>query len=132
DIAEPRETLFARLASGADLVNYTGHGALDRLSAEGLLTSDDVASLDNVQTPVLTALSCTINRFEVPGFAPLGEQLVKKAGSGFVATWAPTGLSEHAEATTLGRAFYRDVAVHPNARLGETVNRAFRIYMDLG
>jgi Peptidase family C25 len=132
DVLVARAEFFALLDDGADLVNYTGHGALDRLAAAGLLTSDDVPALHNQETPILTALSCTINRFEVPGFAPLGEELVKKPANGFVASWAPTGLSVHGEATQLGKAFYRGLAAAPGATLGETVNSAFKSYIGLG
>jgi hypothetical protein len=132
DIAGPRAELFSLLDAGADLVNYSGHGALDRLSAAGLLTSADVPALQNTRTPILTALSCTINRFEVPGFAPLGEELVTLPGHGFVASWAPTGLSIHDEATLLGRAFYRDLGNHSGARLGDAVNSAYRSFIALG
>ncbi len=131
DIAVSREELFTLLDAGADFVNYTGHGALDRLSGEGLLTSADVPALHNARTPVLTALSCIINRFEVPGFAPLGEELVK-ADAGVVASWAPTGLSIHDEATVLGRSFYQDVAANPGTRLGDAINNAYRTFVTLG
>jgi len=127
-IAVPREELFTALDAGVDLVNYTGHGAIDRLSSQGLLTSADAPNLTNTQLPVLTALSCTINRFEVQGFAPLGEELVKRPGAGFAAVWAPTGLSQHDEATILGNAFYSGVAAHPGLRLGDAVNQAFQRY----
>lgn len=132
DIATARESFFSLLDGGVDFVNYSGHGALDRLSGEGLLTSVDVPALQNVRTPVLTALSCTINRFEIPGFEPLGEELVKKSGNGFVAAWAPTGLSLHDEATLLGRSFYRELGANPGARLGDAVTGAYRSLISLG
>jgi len=128
DMARP--ALVDHLAAGVDIVNYSGHGALDRLAAEGLLRSSDVAGLDNVKTPVLTALTCIINRFEVPGFSALGEDLVKKAGGGFSAVWAPTGLSDNAEAQRLGRFVYRAIGDEaPVAgRLGDAIRSGIERY----
>jgi hypothetical protein len=125
-----RTALVDHLAAGVDIVNYSGHGALDRLAAEGLLRSSDVAGLDNVQTPVLTALTCIINRFEVPGFSALGEDLVKKAGGGFSAVWAPTGLSDNAEAQRLGRFVYRAIGDEAPVvgRLGDAIRSGIERY----
>ena len=61
-------------------MNYVGHGGLDRLASEGLLVTADADALTNGERlPVVTALTCTINRFEVPGFVPLGAALVGTA-----------------------------------------------------
>ncbi len=125
-----RVALVDHLASGVDLVNYSGHGALDRLAAEGLLQASDVPGLDNVKTPLLTALTCIINRFEVPGFTALGEDLVKKAGGGFAAVWAPTGLSDNGEAQRLGRFVYGEIAAGTvdGGRLGDAIRAGARRY----
>src|SRR6185436_2405094 len=40
-----RAQLLSQLAEGASVVSYIGHGALDRLSSQGLLTSADVPAL---------------------------------------------------------------------------------------
>lgn len=117
-----RQDLIARLSEGVAVVGYTGHGGLDRLATEGLLTSADVPGLaSGDRTPFLAALTCVINRFEVPGLAPLGDQLVRHAGGGAAAVWAPTGLSDHNQARELGQAFFRE---RGEARLGDRIARA--------
>ena len=83
--------------AGASLIDFLGHGGLDRLSAGGLLTSADVAGLANGERlPVVTAMTCTVNRFAVPGVPSLGELLVKSPDGGAAAVWGPSGLSSTA------------------------------------
>jgi hypothetical protein len=124
-IAATRTQLLSGLAAGAGLLNYVGHGGLDRLAAEGLLVTADANSLGNGERlPVVTALTCIINRFEFPGLVPLGAALVKSPAGGAAAVWAPTGLSSNTEANGLGARFYQEMASAPGERLGEVVRRA--------
>ncbi|MES1243153.1 MAG: C25 family cysteine peptidase [Acidobacteriota bacterium] len=120
------------LQTGAAWVNYLGHGGLDRFSSDGLLTSSDVPGLTNGnKLPVVTAMTCTINRFAVPGVPSLGELLVKKAAGGAAAVWGPSGLSYHGEARQLAEIFYR-LSSEPGDRLGDSVIRSLREYGGLG
>lgn len=120
-LAAARSQLLAGFGNGLAFIDYLGHGALDRLSAGGLLTNDDVAGLTNgARLPVLTAMTCTINRFEVPGVPALGELLVKSGAGGAAAVWGPTGLSTHGEARLLATRFYHAT----DARLGDRLRRA--------
>jgi hypothetical protein len=128
--AAARSQLLADINDGASFVNYMGHGALDRLSAGGLLTSGDVSSLTNgSRLPVLTAMTCTVNRFAVPGIPALGELLVKSASGGAAAVWGPSGLSVSAEARLLAERFY-----HPAGpeRLGDRILRAVAEFRTFG
>lgn len=136
-IVDARSRLLHGLQSGASLVNFLGHGGLDRLSSRGLLTSSDVAGMANAERlPVLTAMTCTVNRYAVPGVPSLGEVLVKKAGGGAAAVWGPSGLSLHGEARQLAELFYRQVsepAVSPSgARLGDWILRSTSEFAALG
>jgi hypothetical protein len=128
-LADARTQLLGALGAGTAFVNYMGHGALDRLSAGGLLTSADVPSLANgPRLPVLTAMTCTINRFEVPGIPSLGEMLVKSGGGGTAAVWGPTGLSANGDARLLAERFYHA----DDVRLGDRLLRAIAEYQALG
>ncbi len=132
-ITASRAQLLGDLQSGAGIMNYVGHGGIDRLAAEGLLVSTDASSLTNAERlPLLTALTCTINRFEVPGYASLGGELVKSPSGGFSAVWAPTGLSLNAEANALGARFYATLAGKPGSRVGDLVNDTLRAYAASG
>ncbi len=132
-LPDARAALFAALDGGTALINYLGHGGLDRLAAPGLLTSADVPGLGNGERlPVLTAMTCTVNRFAVPGVPSLGELLVKHPGGGAAAVLGPSGLSFHAEAQSLAGRLYRRTADLGSARLGDLVLAAYREYFERG
>jgi hypothetical protein len=125
-LSAARARLFAGLSEGAGLVNYLGHGGLDRLAAGGLLTSADVAGLTNGdRLPVLTAMTCTVNRFAVPGVPSLGELLVESAGGGAVAVWGPSGLADSRASRELAEIFYRRTAERGTLRLGDLILRSY-------
>lgn len=128
-LADARAELLGAIGSGTAFVSYMGHGALDRLSAGGLLTSADVPGLANgARLPVMTAMTCTINRFEVPGIPALGEMLAKDGAGGAAAVWGPTGLSTNGQAKLLAERFYHAA----DARLGDRVLRAIGELRTLG
>ncbi|MEO8504848.1 MAG: C25 family cysteine peptidase [Acidobacteriota bacterium] len=128
-----RTQLLGSIASGASFADYLGHGALDRLSGSGLLNSGDVVSLQNgSKLPILTAMTCEVNRFTVPGIPALGEQLITHAGGGAAAVWAPSALSIQSEARVLAEKFYSVVAAGQNPRLGDVVQQALRSFQISG
>jgi Peptidase family C25 len=132
-IAATRALLMNGLNTGASLMNYVGHGGLDRLSADGILVSSDAPNLTNGERmPLLTALTCVINRFEVPGFSSLGSELLKSPNGGFSAVWAPTGLSVDQDALVLGGRFFSGLAARPDAPIGDIVRDALRSYGGAG
>lgn len=121
-----RDRLFAGLAAGAGLVSYLGHGGLDRLASGGLLTSADVAGLNNGdRLPVLTAMTCTVNRFAVPGVPSLGEVLVENPSGGAIAVLGPSGLADSADSRQLAEIFYRRTAERGTLRLGDLILRSY-------
>ncbi|MEM8996577.1 MAG: C25 family cysteine peptidase, partial [Acidobacteriota bacterium] len=94
-VGAARDDLRRRLEAGVGWAAWVGHGGIDRLADEGVLLSSDAPSLTNADRPtVLTAFSCNIARYELPGFTSLAEELVMAPG-GAVATWAPSGLTLH-------------------------------------
>ncbi len=128
-LADARAQLLGAIGQGAAFVNYMGHGGLDRLSSAGLLTNSDVPGLTNGERlPVVTAMTCTINRFALPGIPSLGELLVKSASGGAAAVWGPSGLSTNGEAGLLAERFYHA----GDARLGDRVLRAIAEFRTLG
>ena len=128
-LSTARSQLLSALDEGVALINYLGHGALDRLASEGLLTNADVPGLVNgSRLPVLTAMTCAVNRFAVPGFPALGELLVKSPSGGAAGVWGPTGLSVHGEALLLATHFYHAT----DERLGDRILSAIARFKELG
>ncbi len=134
--AGARPTLLADLQSGVGLVNYVGHGGLNQLSSSGLLLASDAAGLTNgPRQSILTALSCTINRFEIPGFLSLGSAFVAQPSGAAAAVWAPSGVSISDAAKLLGQKFYlelgRGQGTSPQ-RLGDVIQRTLRDFAAAG
>jgi hypothetical protein len=132
---QARTALLAALQGGAGLFSYVGHGGLDRLSSSGLLFASDAATLGNgARQPVVTALTCTINRYELPGFTPLGVALVTQPAGGAAAVWAPSGISSDEAANLLGQRFYLALARGQAAggvRLGDVIRSALHDFAAL-
>ncbi|HEV8630248.1 MAG TPA: C25 family cysteine peptidase, partial [Thermoanaerobaculia bacterium] len=124
--AAARGQLLADLAGGAGIVNYFGHGALDRLSAGGLLTSADANVLGNGnRLPLLTAMTCTVNRFALAGIPSLGELLVKAPSGGAAAVLAPSGIPSHGDSRALADRLFQQTGQRGQLRLGELLLRAY-------
>ena len=128
-LTDARSQLQAELDSGSYVLNFFGHGGLDRLAAEGLLTVSDVAGLANGNgLPIVTSLTCSIGRFEVPGFVSLAEELVLAPDRGAVAVWSPSGTSVNDEAEVLGDGLLPRLYYQRSGTLGEAVLLSLRSY----
>jgi len=132
-LVEAREMFQEGIDSGALLVNFIGHAGLDRLCEEGMLLTGDVAYLNNGdKLPVVTAMTCVVGRFAVPGFDSLSEALVLRQGGGAIALWSPTGLSINAEARILDQKFFRAVFEDGEKTLGGSILKALDAYAGRG
>jgi len=135
ELPEPdaRAQLQADLQAGSALFLFHGHGGLDRLADESLLTIADVPALHNRgKEPVFAALTCSINRFELPGYPSLGEELVRGEDGGAIAVWAPSGLSLGGEAGALSQLFVGSLFRVDSERLGDAILEAERRFGEFG
>ena len=93
-VAAARSQLQQDINGGAVFMNYFGHSGIDQLASEGLLTVSDTGSLTNAsRLPIVTAMSCVLGEFAVPGYDCLAEALMLCKTGGAVAVWAPEGMS---------------------------------------
>jgi hypothetical protein len=128
-----RLQLLGAFDNGGVLINYMGHGGLDRLATPGLLTLGDVAQLTGgPRSPVLVALTCNIAHFAFPGFRFLGEELIVQPGGGAIAVYAPTGLSYDGPAVQLGQHVLPALLAAPGTVLGDAILRGVRGYAATG
>ncbi|MEM7394538.1 MAG: C25 family cysteine peptidase, partial [Verrucomicrobiota bacterium] len=128
-LAEARSRLHTDIHTGARLLNYMGHGGLDRLAYEGLLTTDDLPQLQNGgRLPVLAAMSCIVGRFSVPGYDSFGEEFLLDPDGGGMAVWGATGLSFNSMAQQLNREFVRYLFEAEQTVLGDGVKQAMEAY----
>jgi hypothetical protein len=120
-----RDRLFSMWQGPLGWVSYVGHGGLDRLADEGLLTQADVPGLAELQSsPVVVSWSCNMLRFDIPGFSSLGEDLLTKGTSAGV--FSATGWSNHVDADTLRSGFTEAVFASDAETIGEAMLRAHR------
>ncbi len=98
--------------TGTLLLNYTGHGSIDRWSGETILSNPVVSSLQNGdRLPVVLSMTCNDGFWSHPGIAPnplesLMEEMLRAPGRGMVASFSPTGFGVSTGHDLLHRGFY--------------------------
>jgi len=131
-VAQARQELMAKLRDGVGYWNYVGHGGLDRFASEGLFLTTDLPLLTNSVTPIVASLTCSAGRFEIPGWASLGEALVMKEDGGAVAAWTPSGLSYNSQAMILNQALVATLYDGNTEYLGQAVQSALETFSEEG
>jgi hypothetical protein len=125
-----RQGIQSSLNSGVDLVDYIGHGAIDRFGNAGYLTSADVAGLQNgARLPVVVAVTCVAGQYSVPGSACLAESLLLQAQGGAIAVVAPTGLSVNQDASRLNLRLMKLLQANAQAGIGDLFRQAMADYV---
>lgn len=93
--AMTRAALADALRAGAFMVQYTGHGAINRWTHESIWTTDDVAGMANGgQLPLVMTFNCLDGYFAYadPAMEGMAETMLRKEGGGSIAAFSPTGL----------------------------------------
>jgi len=92
---DPTADITSHIDGGNVLVNYTGHGNVDRWgswSGGRILNRDDVAALDNThKLPVVTIANC-LNGYFAGKNVSMAEEFLLRDDRGAVAVWAASGL----------------------------------------
>jgi hypothetical protein len=128
-LEEAQQRLLDSINRGTVFLNYIGHGGPDRLASEGLLTKGNLSSMNNLRgLHVLTAMTCLVGQFAIPGYDSLSESLVLKKDGGSAALWAPTGYSFNTMAKILGEEFFKAAFDRPGKAIGDAILEAFEEY----
>ena len=62
---QAREDILKQFNLGAKIINFTGHGGIDYLTDERILTNADIDNLKNIDNlPVFITSSCDVGRFD--------------------------------------------------------------------
>ncbi|MBI5640292.1 MAG: DUF11 domain-containing protein [Nitrospirae bacterium] len=132
-LAAARQMLFDEFRKGAAFLNYLGHGGVDRLATEGLLTASDVALMTSAnKLPIVTLMTCSTGQFAVPGFDSLGETLLLKKDGGAAAVWSPSGLPLNSLSRLLAEEFYQAALYGKGPRLGDAILKTIDKFVGSG
>ena len=118
---------------GVWIVNYIGHGGYTKMTSSDLFQSSALqGKLANEKFPIYVALTCLVGGFAYPDLDCLGEELTLMPDGGFVATWAPTGLSVNSEAVQMNEDLFHAIFEENAERLGDAVKMALERYNSRG
>jgi len=101
------EDIRRAFASGAMIINFTGHGGEKQWTDESILTNADIEQLDNKTYPFLVTATCQFGRNDQPGLISGAELAVtqKNGGAiGLVTTARPVNATTNFD---LNKAFYQ-------------------------
>ncbi len=98
--------VLSALGRGDTIVNWVGHGSLDRLADEGVVTNDDLASLPaSTRLSLFTGATCNVNSFFFVASPSFGERLTTMPFGGSLASFAPSGVAYNEMSVSLMRGF---------------------------
>ena len=121
----PAQTLRSRIAEGAVVLNYQGHGSVDTWRGD-LLRGMDAATLDNgARLPFVVAMTCFAGFFH--GLTPeesLAEALVRAPGGGAVGVWASSGMTDARWQSSMDRELFRQMFRANWTSIGEAIRAA--------
>jgi hypothetical protein len=129
DADSAKSQLISSLNRGPALVNYVGHGTVDRWRGD-LLTTEDARELSNgARLSVYTPMTCLNGYFHDPALMSLAEALMSAEDGGAVAVWAPSGMTDAGGQAMLNQELYRLLFTESSPdgaplTLGEAVMRA--------
>jgi hypothetical protein len=103
-----RQKILEETNKGLLLMNFLGHSGVDRFAQEGMIITSDVDLFNNeYRLPIVTAMSCIVGRFSIPGYDSLSEAFILRNNGGAIAVWSPSGLSYNDDNKMLGEEFFK-------------------------
>jgi hypothetical protein len=117
----------ARINAGALIVNYSGHGALQRWAGEKIFQISDVDDLTNADMyPFVVNMTCLTGYFGYldPQNGPessLAEALIKAAGKGAIASLMPTAMTSTGGQHILDAALFEAIFTKDIRQLGPAI-----------
>ncbi len=90
---QANKSINDQIFKGTLLLNYNGHGNIDVLAHERIITQDDYSKWGNLdKLPFMITATCDFGQFDQPQFVSAGEQIVLKKDGGAIASLTTTQL----------------------------------------
>ncbi len=116
-----------RVYQGTFLINYNGHGNIDVLAHERIITQDDYSKWSNIhRLPFMITATCDFGRFDHPEYVSAGERIVLKPDGGAIASLTTTQLVYQSGNRMINRDFL-DAQFRHTGSQWNTFGDAFRI-----
>ena len=128
----PKKDILKYIDNGSLLVNYAGHGAVERWglwgdnNSESFFKRSDITSLNNTHKyPMVTVANCLNGFFPGPKTQiSIAEEFQRLKDKGAVAVWAPTALSYTSGHRLLMKELYKAVFQGDKYGLGASTTEA--------
>jgi hypothetical protein len=125
---DANKAIINQIESGALMVNYTGHGGVNGLTDERVITIPDIITLRNYdKMPLFITATCEFSRFDDPEFVSAGERLILNPYGGGIALMTTTRLAFAHSNFFLNRRIYMELFQSTNNdvdRLGDVLRRS--------
>lgn len=127
---DPTKDILKYIDNGSLLVNYTGHGAVERWGLwngdKSIFSRSDISSLNNThKLPVVTVANCLNGFFPGPKTqVSMAEGFQRLKDKGAVAVWAPTALSYTSGHSILMKELYKAIFQEDKYGLGAVTTAA--------
>lgn len=107
---DANRAIVNQVESGALIVNYTGHGGVNGLTDERVLTIPDIVSFKNYDNmPLFITATCEFSRFDDPEFVSAGERLLLNPNGGSIALMTTTRLAFAHSNFGINRKLYQEL-----------------------
>lgn len=104
---DANEAFVNQVGAGSLIVNYTGHGGINGLSDEKVLTVPDITAFTNISNmPLFITATCEFSRFDDPHFVSAGERLLLNPNGGGIGLMTTTRLAWAHSNFALNRKIY--------------------------
>jgi len=124
---DANQQLKQLMNQGSLLVNYIGHGSIDKWGQDLIFTTDDVGALSNGnRLPVVLNMTCLTGLFTHPRLDSMAEVLLWAEGGGAVAVLAPTSLTLPGDQSFFNQALFQALLHERIPILGPAIVQAKR------
>jgi len=96
-----------RIAKGALMIGYSGHGDVLELSHEEIITIGQIEQWNNINNlPLFFTATCEFSRYDDPTLESAGEDILLNPNGGGIALFTTTRVAYIPDGSTLGPYFY--------------------------